>query len=241
MEYSVAMKENKVDVCIHSLRKKQIPKHQASQTSICIKKSRYPQNISEEITKNTVMTVTLGEENWALVNSAVMEAFALYTLPHCWNLQPNGNAIYFKSIEFKIHLSLEYNGFGELLFLKVSLSHYLLFKIYLFNFSKTSPIVVYCSYHKLGVIGMEAVYHFLLHSFWCANMMIDTDDSSTNNNLDNQNLVSITWDRSGVLWGQKCQLCFQSLFLLLYGVGGGDQNTACQDTILQRHGNCLGS
>lgn len=109
------------------------------------------------------MVVTLGEGNWVLGSSAVMKALALCTLCTVWNLLPNGKAIYL--ITFKTHISLVHNDFGESLFLKVSLSQYLLYKIDLFNFSKTIPIVVYCYYHEPHVIGTEAVYYFLLPSF----------------------------------------------------------------------------
>ena len=68
--------------------------------------------------------------------------------------------------------------------------------------------------------------------------------SDTNNKSDTHDLVYKSLDRSGVPKGQQCQFLFELLFLALAGGGGGEtkiKTQACQDSMLQRPGNCSGS
>lgn len=122
-------------------------------------------NISGEINKNTGNDCYIGGRELGSGEQCCNEGpCSMYPL-HCLESFAKWKSHLFKLITFKTHISLAHNDFGESLFLKVSLSQYFLYKIDLFNFSKTSPIVVYCYYHKPHVIGTEAVYYFLLHYF----------------------------------------------------------------------------
>lgn len=72
--------------------------------------------------------------------------------------------------------------------------------------------------------------------------MIDADDSGTDNNLDNQDLILSIQDGPGVgVLGIATPVPFLVTLPGLVGKKKKNQNTACQDSILPRHGNCFGS
>lgn len=67
--------------------------------------------------------------------------------------------------------------------------------------------------------------------------------SDTNNKSDAHDLVYNRLDRSGVSKRQQCQFLFELLFLAVWGAAGKTKikTQACQDSMLQRPGNCFGS